>query len=73
MSVLLDNNLAKEFDTMAPWYSVPSASKPYGITNLISLLGPSNSMLSNYLYDKTTDPNEQDTVVDKMKFKEVSL
>lgn len=73
VSVLLDNSLSREFDSMSPWYSVPSAAKPFGITNLVSLLGPGNSVLSNYLYDKTTSPNEQDTVISKMKFKQVEM
>lgn len=58
---------------MAPWFSIPSASKPYGVSNMISLLGPGNSVLSNFLLDKTTDPSEVDTVVGKMKFKKVSI
>ena len=70
--MLLDNNLADEFKTMAPWFSVPSAAKPFGVSNLISLLGPCNSVLSNYLLDKKPS-DEQDTVVSRMKFKEVAV
>lgn len=72
-TVLLDGKLANEFDTMAPWFSVPGASRPYAITNLISLLSPSNSILSNYLLDKSVDPKEKDTVVSRMEFKTVTM
>jgi len=73
VTILLDNELSKEFDTMAPWYSVPGVSKPYGISNLVGMLSPSNSILSNFLLDKTTDPHTQDTVTSRMKFKTVSV
>lgn len=53
---------------MAPWFSVPNASKPFGISNHISLLAPCNSVLSNYLRDKSENP-EQDTIVSRMHFK----
>lgn len=72
-TVLLDEALAKEFDTMTPWYSIPAANRPYGISNLVSLLAPCNSLISNYLLDKTTDPHDHDTVIDRMRFKTVEI
>lgn len=53
---------------MAPWFSVPNVSKPYSISNDISLLAPSNSVLTNFLMDKTEEP-ENDTIVSRMSFR----
>lgn len=71
LSVLLDNKLHEEMRSMAPWYSIPNAVKPFSISNHISLLSTCNGILSNYLRD-TEEYREQDTIVSRMEFKQIT-
>lgn len=70
--VLLDNMMHDEALRMQPHFSVPDTSKPYGISGLLTLLSPSTSILSNYLYDKETVQTE-DECVKKLNFVEVEV
>lgn len=66
-TILLDNMMAEEFKTLAPYYNIPDVAKPNSITGRFSLLSTGTSILSNYLFDKEPS-HEQDTVVSKLNF-----
>lgn len=67
-TILLDNLVAKEVDTFKPHYNIPDVSKPYAISGNFGLLGPSNSILTNFLDDKNCYDNSEDEIVKQLKF-----
>lgn len=52
-TMLLDNNIAEEFTSFAPYFNAQSAGKPYEISGYLTLLSPSYGILSNYVLDKS--------------------
>lgn len=72
MCVLLDNMMHNEALRMQPHFSVPDTGKPYGVSGLLTLLSPSTSILTNYIYDKDKS-NSKDQCVDKLNFIEVEV
>lgn len=70
-TILLDNLVAKEVDTFKPHYNIPDAYKLYGISGNFGLLGPSNTILANFLDDKSCDDKSEDEIVKQLKFIEI--
>lgn len=66
-TILLDNNLAEQFKTLAPYHNVPDITRPYEVCSNVNLMPCASTILTNYL--KSNDTNGQpDTIVDKLKF-----
>lgn len=68
--VLIDNLLSEEFKKLKPFYNIPDMSKPYSVCGYLTLLAPSNSLIANYLSDKSEYP-EQDTISNKFKLLDI--
>lgn len=68
---LLDNELANEMEKFRPYWSSMDVSKPYSISKFLSLLGPGNSIVTNYMDDKTPDTGV-DTIVSRLKFRDIA-
>ena len=67
---MLDKILAEEYETLKPFYNIPDLSKPFSISGNLSLLGPANAILGNYLLDKREFP-EEDTITRMLNFVEL--
>ena len=65
-TMLLDNDMAKTFETLAPYYNIPDVSKPFEVCGNVSLMPCASTVLTNYLADKGSDG--VDTIVDKLNF-----
>lgn len=65
MTVLLDEVLVDEYEVLSPHFNIPDLSKPYSVSGNLTLLGPANAILLNYLRDKMEDPMA-DTIVEKL-------
>ena len=50
---LMDGVMAEEFKTLRPFFNVPDMTKPYAISKRLTLDTPNNSILANYLADKS--------------------
>ena len=62
---LLDKLLAGEYDVLEPHFNIPDLSNPYAVSGNLTLLGPANAILLNFLRDIKEDiPN--DTIVEKL-------
>lgn len=70
VSILLDNFMEREFKTLKPYFNVPETSKPYAISGNLTLLSPSTSILSNFLYDKS-ESTRKDQICNGFKFVEM--
>ena len=67
ITLMLDNKLTEQMETIAPYYNIPSTSKPYDVGGFLSLQPPANATLSHFLEDKTENP-EADTVCSRLNF-----
>ena len=67
ITLLLSNFLAEQAKTFEAHHNVFDGSKPYSISNLVTLLSPANAILSDALDDKTEQP-ELDTIASKLKY-----
>lgn len=66
-TLLLDNNMVEEFNTLSPYFNAPDVSRPYAVSGFVGLLSPSTSILSSFLEDKS--PSEyQDTICGRFTF-----
>lgn len=65
LSLLIDRVLEDEYEVLQPHYNIPDLSNPYAVSGNLTLLGPANAILLNYLRDKMEDPL-QDTIVEKL-------
>jgi len=54
-SILNDNLLAEELEVYSPYYTVPSLNSVYDVSNAISMQGPANGVLLEYLKDTNDD------------------
>lgn len=70
MSLLLDLLLVEEYEVLKPFYNIPDLTKPFAISGNLSLLGPSNAILGNYLMDRREFP-EEDTITRMLNFVEL--
>ena len=70
MSILLDMLLVEEYEVLKPFYNIPDLTKPFAISGNLSLLGPSNAILGNYLMDRREFP-EEDTITRMLNFVEL--
>ena len=68
--MLLDNDLTEEFKTLQPFYNITSTSEPYAISDFLTLLSPSYSILANNLMDKR--PSKPDELSKKLTFTKVN-
>lgn len=59
--------LTEELKPLEPFYNIPTTAKPYDVGDFLSLLPPGNTVIGNYLADKTENP-ELDTIVNKINF-----
>lgn len=64
-SELLDHLLAGEYEVLEPHFNIPDLSNPYAVSSNLTLLGPANAILLNYLRDKDEDITN-DTIVEKL-------
>ena len=71
-TILLDNELAKEFMNFEAHYSIPSLDKIYSISGNLTLLTPATTIVSNYLYMRTEDIPQEDTITATMAKVKVS-
>ena len=67
ITLMLDNKLTEQMETIAPYYNIPSTSKPYDVGGFLSLQPPANATLSHFLEDKTENP-EADTICSRLNF-----
>ena len=65
MTLLLDSVLEEEYEVLSPHYNIPDLSNPYAVSGNLTLLGPANAILLNYLRDKMEDPMT-DSIVEKL-------
>lgn len=70
MSLLIDLLLTEEYEVLKPFYNIPDLTKPFAISGNLSLLGPSNAILGNYLMDRREFP-EEDTITRMLNFVEL--
>lgn len=62
---MLDSLLANEYEVLEPHYNIPDLSNPYAVSGNLTLLGPANAIILNYLRDRTEDI-ANDTIVEKL-------
>lgn len=68
LTLALDNEMAEEYENFAPYWTSMDVHYPYEVSGFLSLLPPGNTILTNWLDSKITDPGK-DTIVSKLKFK----
>ncbi len=70
-TLLLDKLLTEEYEVLKPFYNIPDLTKPFSISGNLSLLGPANAILGNFLMDKREN-REEDTITKLLNFVKVS-
>jgi len=50
--ILNDNLLADQFEVYSPYYTIPTLNSPFDISGSLSMQGPANTILMEYLKDK---------------------
>lgn len=65
--MLLDALLADEYEVLEPHYNIPDLTNPYSVSGNLTLLGPANAILMNYLRDAVED-TVNDVIVKELNF-----
>ena len=54
-TILNDNLLTEELEVYSPYYTIPSLNSPFDISGSLTMQGPANGVLLEYLKDTNDD------------------
>ena len=66
--MLLDNDLINEAEHFAPYYSTMDVTKLYSVSKFVSLLGPGNNIMTNYLDPDNISVSGTDTIANQLHY-----
>ena len=59
-TILNDNLITEEYEVYSPHYTIPSINSPFNISGSLTLQGPADSVMVEYLKDKESKGDDKE-------------